>query len=361
MGEDYLHGAADEFGRVFAGDGSVHEGLFVCDGSLMPSALNVNPLLTISALTERAVERNIQALQGNAYPQPNKSVSLSVIDPILVSTYSEGQLEPLFRRCASLGIDTLVNQGGAPQIDLAARTIRNDQFWKGFFPKDHILNAMSSALFTGFKKEFHKDAAGHYTGVTSDTDDHIQARNSLEEINLAKSTGTLEAGKYILLKYLDPPWQGFYDIFKVINQDLLIGRVYLGEYPNGIRQFTFPMTRKYSFDQMTVNDHAALYAAGAVPTAQDLEGVWRMDVISNANHANGIAYLDFEPEARWPPGVPLPPDGFDGGAGDAQLSSGPFSVERLHAFPRRNPQGYGQFPGGEVHYGHASRHVRSHG
>ena len=64
LGEDYLHGAADEFGRVFAGDGSVHEGLFVCDGSLMPSALNVNPLLTISALTERAVERNIQALQG---------------------------------------------------------------------------------------------------------------------------------------------------------------------------------------------------------------------------------------------------------------------------------------------------------
>ena len=103
---------------------------------------------------------------------------------------------------------------------------------------------MSSALFTGFKKEFHKDGSGHYTGITSDTDDHIHARNSLEEINLAKPTGTLEAGKYILLKYLDPPWQGFYDIFKVINQDLLIGRVYLGEYPNGIRQFTFPMTRE---------------------------------------------------------------------------------------------------------------------
>ena len=139
-------------------------------------------------------------MQGKAYPQPNKSVSLSAIDPLLVSTYSEGQIEPLFRRCTSLGIDTLINQGGPPQIDVAARTIRNDQFWKGFFPKDNILNVMSSALFTGFKKEFHKDASGHYTGITSDTDDHIQARNSLEEINLAKPTGTLEAGKYILLE-----------------------------------------------------------------------------------------------------------------------------------------------------------------
>jgi cholesterol oxidase len=299
LGEDYLHGAADEFGRLYSGDGSVHEGLFVCDGSLIPSALNVNPFLTISALAERIVERKIQAQQGNAYPQPNKSVSLSTIDPITVSTYSEAQLEPLFRRCTSLGIDTLINQGGAPQIDISTRTIRNDQFWKGFFPHDHILNTMSSALFTGFKKEFHKQD-GHYTGITSDTDDHIHARNSLEEINLAKPKGTLEAGKYILLKYLDPPWQGFYDIFKVINPDLLIGRVYLGEYPNGARQFTFPMTRKYSFKQMTVNDHAALYAAGAVPTAQDLQGVWRMDVISNANHATGTAYLGFDlkPDGR---------------------------------------------------------------
>ncbi len=300
LGEDYLHGSTDEFGRVFAGDGSVHDGLFVCDGSLVPSALNVNPLLTISALTERAVERHVQSLQGNAYPQPNKSVSLSTIDPVLVSTYTESQLEPLFRRCTSLGIDTLLNQGGPPKIDLPSRTVRNDQYWKGFFPKDHILNVMSSALFTGFKKQFQKDSSGHYTGITSDTDDHIRARNSLEEINLTKATGTLEAGKYILLKYLDAPWTGFYDIFKVINQDLLIGRVYLGEYPNGIRQFTFPMTRTHSFEQMTVDDHQALYASGSVPTPQELQGVWRMDVISNANHMAGAAYLNFDakPDGR---------------------------------------------------------------
>ncbi|MBZ5560909.1 MAG: hypothetical protein LAP13_00655 [Acidobacteriia bacterium] len=158
---------------------------------------------------------------------------------------------------------------------------------------------MSSALFTGFKKEFHKDG-NHYTGITSDTDDRIHARNSLEEINLDKPAGTLEEGKYVLLRYLDFPWTGYYDIFKVINEDLLIGRVYLGEYPHGTRVFTFPMTRKYSFEQMTVNDHQALYATGTVPSAQDLQGVWRMDVISNANHAGGTAYLwfDVKPDGR---------------------------------------------------------------
>ncbi|MGH9431621.1 MAG: hypothetical protein ACRD3T_08765, partial [Terriglobia bacterium] len=141
---------------------------------------------------------------------------------------------------------------------------------------------------------------GHYVGITSDTDDHIHARNSLEEITLTKATGTLEEGKYILLRYLDFPWTGYYDIFKVINQDLLIGRVYLGNYPNGVRLITFPMARKYSFDQMTVDDHAALYAEGAVPSEEDLQGVWRMDVVSNANHAGGIAYLGFDlkPDGR---------------------------------------------------------------
>src|SRR5262249_6366078 len=103
------------------------------------------------------------------------------------------------------------------------------------------------------------------------------------------------------LRYLDPPWQGFYDVFKIINDDLLIGRVYLGEYPNGTRLFTFPMSRRYAFGDMTVADHAAIYAAGAPPDAAELDGAWRMDVISNANHAGGIAYLQFanHPDGRF--------------------------------------------------------------
>jgi cholesterol oxidase len=292
MGDDYLEGAVDPFGRVFSGDGAVHPGLYVTDGSVVPSALGVNPLITISALTERFVERKIQQLGGNAYPQPACAVSMSAIDPLDVVTYNEAELETLFRRCPTMGIDTLVNQGGAPSIDTAAQTIRNDACWKGFFPQGHVLNAMSSAIFTGFRKEFHQQN-GQYTGITSDTDGRIRARNSLEEIQAGHDTGTLEPGRYILLRYLDPPWQDFYDIFKIVNEDLLIGRVYLGKYPNGVRLFTFPMSRRYAFGNMTMDDHTALYAAGTSPSPADLDGVWRMDVISNANHAGGVAYLQF--------------------------------------------------------------------
>ena len=89
-------------------------------------------------------------------------------------------------------------------------------------------------------------------------------------------------------------WAGFYDIFKMINENLLIGRVYLGSYPNGIRVFTFAMSREYGFQQMTVDDHIALFNAGTVPTAAELQGVWQMDAVSNNNHLNRAAMLAFQ-------------------------------------------------------------------
>jgi cholesterol oxidase len=298
IGEDAQHGAVDEHGRVFAGDGSVHDGLFVSDGSLIPTALGANPLLTISALAERIVERKIHEMQGLAYPAPRPAVSFAGVDPIAMSTARENTLEALFRRAPTLGIEALVNRGGHT-LDRDAAVVRNDRYWKGYFPKGHVLNGLSAAIFTGFRKRFFEQD-GRIAGLTSDTDGRISARNTLEEVTIEKRTGDMEPGKYILLRYVDPPWQAYYDVFKVVNADLLIGRVYLGVFPHGVRMFTFPMTRVYRFSDMTVDDHRELYEGGTVPTPQQLHGVWRMDVISNANHLGSVAYLKFDlkPDGR---------------------------------------------------------------
>ncbi|MCP5109864.1 MAG: hypothetical protein GY953_03420, partial [bacterium] len=298
MGDDYVQGAVDEFGRVYTGDGGIHDGLFVADGALFPTALGVNPFLTISALAERIAERHIRHLKGDAYPVPSKSVGFGAIDPRAVIDWPESELDKLFRRAPTKGIEVMVNSGER-SVDPARKVIHNDAYWKGFFPAGHVLNTMSAALFTGFKKRFFKED-GKLAGVTSDTDNNINARNSLKEIHLTKRKGDLDPGHYILLEYVDPPWEGYYDIFKVINENLLIGRVYLGNYPRGIRLFTFAMTREYGFNSMTVDDHRRLWAGSAVPAKQELDGVWRMDSISNANQAGSIAYLQFnhKPDGR---------------------------------------------------------------
>jgi cholesterol oxidase len=56
MADDAAHGVVDDRGRVYSGASGteVHTGLYVADGSIVPTALGVNPLLTISALAERA-------------------------------------------------------------------------------------------------------------------------------------------------------------------------------------------------------------------------------------------------------------------------------------------------------------------
>jgi cholesterol oxidase len=54
MADDVAGGVVDHKGRVFDPvGGGVHDGLYVCDGSVVPCALDVNPLLTIAGLAER--------------------------------------------------------------------------------------------------------------------------------------------------------------------------------------------------------------------------------------------------------------------------------------------------------------------
>jgi cholesterol oxidase len=64
MGEDHTTGLVNDSGQVFDEHGDRHNGLYVADGSIVPTAVGVNPFLTISALSERIAENVITNLGG---------------------------------------------------------------------------------------------------------------------------------------------------------------------------------------------------------------------------------------------------------------------------------------------------------
>jgi choline dehydrogenase-like flavoprotein len=66
IGKDASSGTVDEYGRVYdkskSGDRPFYEGLYIADGSIVPTALGVNPSLTISALALRIGDKIIEEL-----------------------------------------------------------------------------------------------------------------------------------------------------------------------------------------------------------------------------------------------------------------------------------------------------------
>jgi choline dehydrogenase-like flavoprotein len=66
MAKSVADGVVDQFGHVFdktkTGPRPFYEGLFIADASIIPTALGVNPSLTISALSLRVVDKIIEEL-----------------------------------------------------------------------------------------------------------------------------------------------------------------------------------------------------------------------------------------------------------------------------------------------------------
>jgi choline dehydrogenase-like flavoprotein len=68
MAKTAANGVVDEFGHVFdasqSGDRPFYKGLYVADASIIPTALGVNPSLTISALSLRIVDNLIKEIEA---------------------------------------------------------------------------------------------------------------------------------------------------------------------------------------------------------------------------------------------------------------------------------------------------------
>ena len=78
MGDSAANGVVDWCGTVFHSDGSLHEGLHVLDGGMLPTAVGVNPFVTIAALSLVAARHIRQHMGPATQPVPATASRLPV-------------------------------------------------------------------------------------------------------------------------------------------------------------------------------------------------------------------------------------------------------------------------------------------
>jgi len=277
MGEDANICVVDSNGKVHG-----FSNLYVCDSSIFPTALGVNPQITVMALATMFAD-NINEIWDSEYRAKRLSIDIgdtcSIEQPMYCSSRS---LDSMFNQISnSCPLETIVNGDKIIQshnnalstkeriwsFDKNKLMIYNNRYWKGFFPTDQDFSLFR--YLGGFYKQFY-DENGKIKGIT-----HPYELSNVFANNLAELRDFPGFGQVIYLRYTSPLYSLFYDLLKIVDLDTIIGKAFIGTPPQGKHILTFSMSRRYYVDFMTEHDHETIYQYHArAPSPDELIGRW---------------------------------------------------------------------------------------
>lgn len=103
------------------------------------------------------------------------------------------------------------------KFDPETLMISNNSHWKGIFPRDTDIQNTLTLYFGGFWKRFTKsEPSGDVKGITHPFEVPVFARNKATEKELDGF------GRAILLEYLDPPYNLFHDVLKIVDENTIL-------------------------------------------------------------------------------------------------------------------------------------------
>ena len=263
--------------------------LFVCDASVFPSSLGVNPQITVMSLATMTAENILKTWDENFEDirlEDNFGETCDITRPISCGFES---LSIMFNQNENTGGDNdLLNSNRAAQtgwlFDRNSLIINNEFHWRGFIPEFELpkgLSLLSNNLLgwltnylEGFWKEFHMTEDGKVRGnlnvyLVEGEDIEIIPERINHEIY----------GDVIQLTYPSIPI--IYDLIKIIDEYTIIGKVFLGAPPNGLELVPFCMTTKYPVEWMDEDDHNKIFDGHSDETTLDEnQGYWSLRVVT---------------------------------------------------------------------------------
>jgi len=289
---------ANEADSVVDSDCKVHgfENLFVCDASVFPTSVGVNPQITVMTVASIVASRIIKDWEKN-YANISLTNNLGPTCAITQPMYClRTNLSDLFDSINTQFDTTMLINSANDKADEATNwkfdphslMISNNSHWKGIFPRDtdDIRNTLT-LYFGGFWKRFSANsgpssAAKDIIGITHPFEVPVFARNKATDVELDGF------GKVVLLEYLDPPYNLFYDVLKIVDENTILGKAFFGKPTRGREMLTFSMSRKYPFEFMTEEDHEVLYNKMKKPTLQSMVGIWEGRLVSDSTWSDPV-------------------------------------------------------------------------
>ncbi len=293
MGENEKECVVDSNCKVFGFDN-----LYVCDASVFPTALGVNPQLTVMALATITANKIISSWKdhdiatnlGNICykTQPRHCKTEQISEQFAVVDHKEN----LFKFLVNSDEDKIV-VGKNWKFNPQTLQIYNNLYWKGFYGRD--VDAITTGLryFGGFYKRFgYKN--NRIEGIT-----HPFETQVINAKSIASEKEIPGYGKVVHLEYQDFPFSNAYDLLKIVDENTIIGKAFLGQFRKGIELFSFSMSKVYDIDFLTKQDLLTFFHSDELshkPTEKELVGRWEGMLVSDSSLTprSQIFYFDYE-------------------------------------------------------------------
>jgi hypothetical protein len=287
-------------GCVVDSDCKVHgfDNLYVCDASVFPTALGVNPQLTVMALATITADKIVKNWHdapvanslGNTcgLSQPRFCRTDALSDMFAVGEHDS----TLFAKLGNSSEERKVGHNW--KFDPKTLRIYNDLYWKGFYGRENDAMTMALRYFGGFYKKFWPVDTATFNGITHPFEPQI-----VDAKSIAKEKVVPGYGQVIHLEYQDFPFSTAYDLLKMVDDNTIIGKAFLGQFGRGRELFSFSMSRVYDVDFMTEDDLATIFASddlSHIPSAAEMRGIWEGMLVSDSavTPRTQVFYFDHE-------------------------------------------------------------------